>query len=238
MSPLPQAVIRVPNVEFRNLNYLAQMPYSWVPRAENYTGPQPYYFDYTGPSDDLLRASNAVASNGEILSIPSAGINATWSLEFYGPSLECNDAGRNLQTPFVDDLARYLRRSKNGGAQQQYGFIAWYPNLDANGTIQVPANANRSDPASLALYSDSAVIDVGSLVPAATVSNLGHSSTPLALMILTQPFGSSSDQGSDLGSKLRSCQLFNTTYRVLFNYTNGNQEVNVTETRDPADGPV
>lgn len=215
------------------------MPYNWVPRAENYTGPQPYYFDYIGPSDDLLRMTNAVTSNGDIMPITPPGLNASWSLDFYGPSLECDDVVDAVRDDFMDGLVKYLRNTKNGGAQQQYGYIAWYPTFDAE-EIRVPATANRSDATFLAVNSDSALVDVGSLVQPATVPTLDRSSKPLEMMVLTQSFKplSSADPEKDPALKLRSCQLFNTTYHVLFDYTSGNQIINVTTATDPDEGPV
>lgn len=237
--PAPVSSVQVPNVDFRSTSYLAQMPSTWVPRAENYTGPQPFYFDYDGPSDDLLRLTNAVTSNGNIMPVTPPGVNASWQLEFHGPSMECSLVDDAAQVNFRTDLAEYLRNSENGGSLQQYGYIAWFPHTNGD-RIRVPAATNDSGAASLSVYSDSAVIDVGSLVPAATVATLDQDSTPLGIMIFTQPFRprASLYSRTEAASRIRSCRLYNATYHVDFDYTSGNQMVSHSIVRHRSKGPV
>lgn len=46
---------------------------------------------YPGPSAVVTRIAQAVAAQGATLPIPAPALNASWELNFMGPSLECSE---------------------------------------------------------------------------------------------------------------------------------------------------
>ena len=233
VSPPPTSAMRVPNLGFSSTSYLAQMPDMQLASLGSYQGPAPYHYSYAGPSDDLLKITNAVMGDGEILPIAPPGLNASWELAFHGPSLECSDIEDSQTTKFAGDFVEYLRDAHNGGSGRQYGYVVWYPHVGAD-ELSVPVGVNCSKTASCLNDTDPVVINLGSVVPYATHETLNRSSKALEMMILTKSFAPSTDYnpGEDPALSLRRCQLFNATYQVSFDYSDGSQRVKSITTRD------
>jgi hypothetical protein len=56
--------------------------------AVNFDGP---ILNYTGPHQEVLSIASATISQGSILQIVPPDLNATWQVEFSGPSIACTD---------------------------------------------------------------------------------------------------------------------------------------------------
>ena len=111
----------------------------------------PYSYDiwaYNGPSQAVQNIAGPVVELGEILAIDSPAVNATWSLDFWGPGLQCNDVTTNDREAIWTNIWNGLKYTYKGG---QYVFLSWAP-WPANvpilkGTSQIPENSsNRNLP--------------------------------------------------------------------------------------------
>lgn len=95
LSVIPKHLINssrvaVPNINFDSLEFTAQMPLLWgiyTPRTE------PGHYKYTGPQLAVKQIAAAVAAQGSILGISPPALNASWTLPFAGPSLQCQESG-------------------------------------------------------------------------------------------------------------------------------------------------
>lgn len=79
----------VPNVGFVSLNYVDSMtPANFQPQ-DGQNLPVEYY--YQGPSKAVEQVVQAVAAEGSRLTVVPPAPNATWTLDFPGPALQCQN---------------------------------------------------------------------------------------------------------------------------------------------------
>ncbi|CAH0047351.1 unnamed protein product [Clonostachys solani] len=225
VDPPPSSMVLVPNLDLESLSFVANMPAS--------QGDYNTYL-YNGPSQAVREVATAVAARGAILPIRPPEVNATWSLGFYGPSLQCGNVDDGLYQAFIENIKSYLHSGTNSvQCYQPYGYLAWFPRLMVNGTLDTVPLVNVS----------------GTLSPlSGTMSQLGNGqNATMYLIALPDLFQVSSqithtdpeacksngpnadqywEQWTADGTMLQ-CQLINSTYHVNFTYTNGNQHINV-----------
>lgn len=199
------------------------MPHTELPSAVGYHDPTPWFYSYSGPSDAVLRVANTVVVDGAIMSISSLGANASWLMEFPGPSLTCSGVENRVALQFGDDFNSLLRKHFS---HRQYGYIAWFPNgtTQQEATIQLPVEGSPA-------RKNITALDFGALVPPGTYGTLNRSTLPLQMYVLRKTFQLSdllSYQNDDNdGLEILQCSLYNATYRVSFDYTRGVQNVTI-----------
>ena len=66
----------------------------------------------------------AVGAQGEILSLPTSHINASWAIDFWAPSLQCTNASASERQAIWENVFEYLN---NGSCQSSFGYLAWAP---------------------------------------------------------------------------------------------------------------
>lgn len=109
-------LLQVPQFDFTSLNfvfspqYFGAIDYSW-----------------NGPSQPVQHIALAVMGQGDILQISSPGVNTSWSLNFWGPALHCNDVVGVKR----DSIFTNMWNSLYGG-DASYSYLSWVPWSDAS----------------------------------------------------------------------------------------------------------
>ena len=78
--------------------------------------------DYLGPSPDTLRTAYGSAMTGQILPIPAAHPNMSYTLQFIGPALRCDAADSSLVNEVYEAYMDQLT-----SIEDAYRYIAWVP---------------------------------------------------------------------------------------------------------------
>ncbi len=209
---------RVPNLDFRSMNFLAAMPH-----MESADTPSLGSYLYNGPNQPLLETSNAVMSGSRILPITPPAANSSWNLQFHGPSLKC--------TNVPDSLHQRLRRNIAQGIDDQsdialYGYLAWFASSGWWGSDLVSDVPFTSDAINKSIHFDGA-----SLAP-----SLNYNAT-MFVAALPQVFSVNratifeayNDYNGTtpewVDGTILQCTLYNSTYNVSFNYIEGQQSI-------------
>ena len=90
---------------------------------------------YSGPSDTVSRLAMATATLGQILQIPSSYQNESYTLEFYGPAIQC--------TPNTQVLAAIKKNHKKVEDELWLQFVAWVPSDSAHAAPAYNFTANN-----------------------------------------------------------------------------------------------
>jgi len=184
----------------------------------------PSLYTYRGPSSQVRRLAAATAANGDILAIQPPSLNASWSLNFWGPALHCNNVSGVDRTDILENIGSW---SEEHLTPISYTYLSWVGQLNRqpfiNGTFWV-------DPNNL-------VLGVPVLYIASSYDWLRWSSEGERTNNDTvESFGGWS--GFLSNTTLLSCELYNSSYALDFNYTNGVQEIIVTRPDVSQDRPV
>ena len=89
--PAPSSLQQVPSLAFDSLQFVDDMP---SVQADNETSLR---FAYALPSQEVIEVVKAVAATGSILPIMPPSANASWTVDFYGPALECSNVTESLR---------------------------------------------------------------------------------------------------------------------------------------------
>ncbi|KAF2715845.1 hypothetical protein K431DRAFT_308282 [Polychaeton citri CBS 116435] len=249
-SPPSTDMLNVPNLDFRSFRFLAEMP-SRAFRPDFDTDPVSYW--YNGPSQLVERVATAVASLGQILPIahPAGRSNASYTLDFHGPALSCQAMESGQSIDVQQQIVDYAF-SKPQYCGSPYGYLAWtssrlplvpsasYKYVDDHGETEIRRNYT--------LVSDSLSPDLepatlyAVAVPALwrMVAFNSHAASPLCI---ATPQNEASNQTEPLGRygaqfAAIQCQLYNSTYKVGFDYTEGDQDISINNDLDIAAGPI
>lgn len=205
--PPPTVPLAVPNVDFLSLNFANIVRMEAVSSAWLYNGPQ----------WAVRKVAVGTAAQGSILPLDHPHANASWMLEFSGPSLTCTD----IQGQQLDAIIQNINRTvKADACTFAYGYISWTP----DGTDYLPF-IQQADNESLTLRT--ATLGSGAF---------SHLDIPDAasLYVATLP-GMEGVWGNDkcdvnsqlINATVVQCALFNTSYQASFEFTNGLQVISV-----------
>ena len=114
-------MLQVPQFDFTTFNFVSPLQSTGDP------GPDGGYA-WTGPSQPLQHIALAVMGLGQILPIAAPAPNASWTLDFWGPALQCNDVDATKQ----DAIWTNIWNSYNGSSTGPYAFLSWVPWSEAN----------------------------------------------------------------------------------------------------------
>lgn len=182
-------------------NGMGQMPYA----AQAF---------WDGPSAQVRRGLLGVAYQGQLPVFTSPEVNSSYRLEFDGPSIQCEHM--NHPNTILADLANPRMHCMNGSSTCDlypvYGgnlFLSWVAN--ENGTVA---------------FKNSSL--VGGEADLSSIGTDFHS--PEALFIAYRD--KVSEKGWQSGhSAILNCTLYNSTYTVAFNFTNGRQDIKIEDIR-------
>jgi hypothetical protein len=103
-------------------------------------------YHYTGPSSRISRLASSVASAGAVSSIPPPFPNSSYSLEFYGPAIKCENLDPSTSTlaQLVNNVTvDHSHRSGGDGA----GYIGFVPNCLSHTSSSWDCSGNDTDAA-------------------------------------------------------------------------------------------
>ena len=225
----------VPKLDFTSQDFAAPIP----------AGSRGYCFN--GPSQAVERVAAAVAAQGQILSISAPGPNVTWDLDFWAPSLSCNNAEETERTTMWDHILDQWGNVSD--CSYAYGYMAWAAtNNDSIPFIKPSANSStRTLQQAQLTYNAPASIYVATMpqmfnfafMPSDSLTEekcrfFGSDSLiysyPMAEDVCLpglQAPGCYGQQAWLTNATLLRCDLMNTTYRANFQYKDGAQNITV-----------
>lgn len=201
---------RVPQIDFTSLNFAEIL----VQQALNPT----YY--YSSPQNSVLRVVTGALSQSSILPIQSPHKNASWSLTFPGPAVECGNIEAQLENSIKQNVKAAIKSTRCGVS---YGYISWVPTatLGPDGADSINHLPFHRDGEQYRLSNET-------LGPR-LFSSEADTNNSLRLYIAVVP-GMATLPSADCGSavahaKLITCQLYNTSYTTEFTYVDGIQHI-------------
>jgi hypothetical protein len=179
--------------------------------------------DYAGASRRILRLAASVAAQGAVLPIAAPYPNSSYTLEFLGPSLSC---GLSLNASLSRTIGQTIVNQSctddgcSGAGAVFVSFVPTYNSPSSNETDTVSTNV---------LSGLSAVLNATDLATGSVTtdrpSTLDRSPTSEHMkLFVVVPGGSSTGY---FANTTIECGLYNASYSVGFNFTNGLQTVNV-----------
>lgn len=107
-------MLPVPKFEFGSFKYAAGMGF--------YNN----YWLWSGQSQAIQHMASRVMAAGQVLPVTPPAPNATWTLDFWGPALQCNDVPETKS----DEIFTNIWNSydvDDSGDPALYGFLSWVP---------------------------------------------------------------------------------------------------------------
>ncbi|KAM0714117.1 hypothetical protein Q7P37_011081 [Cladosporium fusiforme] len=232
----PKEMIRseittVPKLDFGN-QYFA----TWLPES--------MYYEYNGPSMAVRRIAAASGAQGSVLPMTPPALNSSWSTQFFGPAIHCEDVGEPNRTSILNNYGAYAKSESSKPGDGFFWFtwqyFAWVAR--ASGDI-LPFDKNDGGPLDL---SDARLVHGGQPTLFMAFDAHNDAQPTYAYANYNPEFSSVDDiveSNGGFGQMLRNftiltCQLFNSSYTVDFDYINGSQEVNISRPQASADKPV
>ncbi|KAL8834326.1 MAG: hypothetical protein Q9176_007554 [Flavoplaca citrina] len=248
--------MHVPNVDFSSLNLAARMAAYGPTRLSN--GEEPGFdYAYNGPSLTVQRITDAVAALGFIMPVPAPSVNASWDLDFDGPSLHCNPVSLDFRRAILENIIDYTISQTEGQSPRFAcgggpGYMAWHPGRmkpdDDPIEDYLPFIIDKINLSSNAIYGSGAYVlnhenshgsgyrDMASVFLAVTPNpvNNGHnenaeSSTPCHVAGLAEY--------NETSTVLR-CDVHKSLYHATFSFLDGVQNVDINEVTDMTDKPM
>lgn len=113
-------MLQVPQLDFTSLNYAAGLRYDLATLNDDGLS----NWAWTGPSQPVQHIALAVMGLGQILPITSPTSNASWTLDFWGPALQCNDVEPAQRDKIWTNIWNSYNSLTNIGP---YSFLSWVP---------------------------------------------------------------------------------------------------------------
>ncbi|KAK5704511.1 hypothetical protein LTR17_021819 [Elasticomyces elasticus] len=215
---------------------------------------------FGGSSQSVQKIAAAVLAQGQALPIKPPSLNASWTLEFWGPALQCQEVqGADRDAIWVNIWNSYRK------AKDSWAFLAWTPHEGGPTAPRVglPFVANSSEPTLYPAILNGGV-DMGlylavlpNMLQVTPISSpngtnghidLGFNfnsnssycdlATVSTFQQLEQPIESVRPSVLFDEASLLQCSLVNTSYSVAFNYKNGEQVLQVLRNTTRSSPPV
>ena len=238
VTPAPESVLRVPNLDFGSMNFLAPMP----AMAQNDGLGSPTNmasYLYNGPSQAVLEISNAVMAGGEILQINPPAPNASWVVDFVGPSLQCNNVSPAMHQRFRQNIAAGLNVT-NGA--ELFGYLAWFPTsgwIKDNLTDTFPFMSEAANGKLQFDPGEQAGLTLGNVtLYLAALPDIFGATANMVVSSFSPPYEAGPGIPDWVDGTMVECVLYNSTYHAAFDYVNGDQTItfNVTTHKEAEGG--
>ncbi|KZL64297.1 hypothetical protein CI238_00572, partial [Colletotrichum incanum] len=172
---------------------------------------------YLGPTDGVRKAAVGSLVSGMIIQMAPVYRNASWSLNFEGPVLQCSALGVH------DELRISVTESALAVARDSghcYQYISWMP---ASTTDLSPFQPK--------------VIGFEERTSAIRGAVSGPKDAPISIFVAENEYNETTCDGSSFDfSSFTRCTLYSASYYTKFNYQSGVQEINtVTTVNKPSD---
>jgi hypothetical protein len=119
MLPARSAMLDVPNLDFRSLDFLASIPGT----GQRMASAVPITYSYNGPSLSVQTVAKAVAALNAILPIQPPEFNSSWTMQFAGLSLRCRPLDEHDTLAVWSNVAEWKCQGDNGDTP--YTFLSW-----------------------------------------------------------------------------------------------------------------
>jgi hypothetical protein len=232
----------VPSLDFSSLGLVGSMP-SYA--SSNTVS---LFYTYNGPSQPAKKIAVAVAAGGFILPINAPFLehapNSSWSLDFFAPSLQCDDVSEGQRLAFERNIASYIGTA---GCHTAAPYLAWFPHPTGTNSSTAEPYQNRSDGNRTTWTFDTAnaIFNTGlndyilssqqAIMYVAILPNMIKART---MTLSAEPLACSSKSFPNLGITptnplgyvggnvtMLQCQFYNSSYHTEFEYVNGVQSV-------------
>lgn len=90
-------------------------------------------YSFNGPSQPVQRIANAVAGLGQILPISPPASNVSWTLDMYGPTMQCAEVEDDRKTTIWTNVWN----SFGACSTMPYAYLGWTP-CASDGNAAVP----------------------------------------------------------------------------------------------------
>ena len=231
VPPVSQ-LIGVAKLDFTSLDFISPMPVGG-PTILNQTA-----YCYQGPSQLVKRVATAVGARGEVLPIAAPAPNSSWVLEFWAPSMRCNDATEEDRTTIFQNVWDYLNDPER--CNESWGYLAWAPSADSivpfvndSGTLSLRSNTLTFEaPTSIfvalfPLMFENTIIIPSHVLPGACALYSEQNNSFEPALKFNSGFGGHYF-GKD-NAKLMQCQFLNISHTANFTYTDGAQTIQLKE---------
>lgn len=219
----------VPKVDFDALNFalLAVSP------GDDYNA-----LAYGGPEFSIGQVAVATATQGIILPVQPPHPNSSWWLDFAGPSVRCNSVEGSLRNEILGQIVDYNDAVSNSGEGGLLSYLGWTPSTGnlpfAQGHdnsfrskgytlgpayFYSPGNYSTSPPADW-FFNDISTYNVNEPWNG-TASNLTGARIFVAVISSLGDYGNVPSLSSN--TTLISCELYNASYRIEYEFVNGVQ---------------
>ncbi|KAK5701853.1 hypothetical protein LTR97_004671 [Elasticomyces elasticus] len=223
-TPLPTSMVSVPDFDFVNFNFAEMFRGASSPGG---TGSM-----YIGPSLLAQKVAAATAAEGKILSITPPAPNSSWTLDFWGPSLRCDDVAAPLRRAILNNYgaALSMQPSNSSDCIANGAYVSWVsqgletpeilPYVDYGNGEWYPQGYPEPNGTAQPLFVAIDGRDMPDNCSNASIQASGGWSSVFRHMTLLR------------------CDLVNTSYEVAFQYTNGFQDVTVSKNSTSQDNIV
>lgn len=205
---------KVPQIDFTSLNFADVL---------GQVGLSPRY-EYSNPRYSVLRAVAGALSQSSILPIQPPQKNATWTLKFPGPAIECGNVDKDLENNITENI-KAASQAQNCGLS--YGYISWVPaaSMSRDGVesinhlpfyLEDGFSRLGTDTLGPRLYNPPEHVETNSSLRfyIAVMPDMHHTlSTDCVQPVSTV--------------KVVTCQLYNTSYAAEFTYKDGSQQIRI-----------
>ena len=210
------------------MSFLAPLPHMPTNDPLGLSSGQGSYL-YNGPSQAVLEVSNAVMAQGEFLPIQPPAPNSTWTIEFVGPSVRCNDVADGMHQRIRENIADGMNQSEGADL---YGYLGWFPMF--GWVDDEMTGASNPMPFISPGANGSLQFNAGQSAGISSVDNI-----TFYMAALPTIFGATGQMTIDAFSNPKDsagipdwidgtivqCVLFNSTYQAFFDYQDGAQEI-------------
>ncbi|KAG9648756.1 hypothetical protein KCU95_g4135, partial [Aureobasidium melanogenum] len=221
----------VPKFDFTNYDFVSPLGVGDL-SGTNYSE-----YCYRGPNNLVERVATAVGAQGQVLPIIPPALNASWSLNFWGPSLQCSNVEGQEREDIWANVWDYLDNGTR--CRDSYGYLAWAPTAQTS----VPF-VNQND--SMVLQSNSLSIDIPAAAYVAVIPSMFSNSVDMPTHTLpggcalwspnrdesyNQALSNTKGTVSTWfnSSTLLQCHFLNTSFIATFNYTDGSQSIGISQ---------
>lgn len=241
--PTPHQMERIHAARFDSFSYMSPMI------SDYNSGPSSFY-EYYGPSQTLRRVVTAVSTQGSILPLDSPGTNATYTTTFSAPAVYCDELPSNEQRVVQENLADYILNNRCDGAT---AYRVWFGRLpyvtpefgDLNASTASDPSDLVSTKQTLGVMAPATAAFRVAVLPRMLSMSTGSSGTLIDPLVCDHKRNKLLKKDKEkplwdlaINSTMLQCQLYNSTYLVDFDYTNGTQSVIAKVSPKAASEPV
>ncbi|KAH7120573.1 hypothetical protein EDB81DRAFT_952453 [Dactylonectria macrodidyma] len=211
--------IRVPRADFTSMNFASvTSTFTDIYRVSDRSEWQTTELTYEKPQSSVKKAVQGSLIAHEILSIAAPSVNASWTLDFHGPSVKCSalteDNKGALRTRI---FTQYAEAWGYGALGPWKTYLSWLPEgTDANSSLPYTAVGNNSWTPRLTVAGGEPLSIYVMILPQDSPPDLHHNITTEGIVDYMEET-----------TKVWEMTLQNVSYSARFSYANGAQDIKI-----------